>query len=191
MNTAADGRALVVADTSVLLNFAVIDRLDLLTLSQYVVHVPNHVLEEVLSDDCRLRVTRALDAKQLTELEIVDLAEMELYAKYRRRFGDGESAALAVGITRRWAVAIDEKGPSRREVVERLGEGFLVTTPLVLGVAIERRLIGPEAIPPIREQLLQNRYALETVPGEAGAKETDPRIGMQRADPESDPKSAR
>jgi predicted nucleic acid-binding protein len=163
--------------SSVLLNFALIDRLDLLAGSNYAVHVPNHVLEEVRSADCRLRVTRALEERRLTELEITDLAETELYAKYRRRFGDGESAALAVGVMRRWAVAIDEKGPSRREVLERLGEEYLVTTPVLLKVGIERGLIQPAAIAEIRKELLLNKYVLELVHGEeASPKPTSSRI---------------
>lgn len=175
MSPNPEGQVLVVADTSVLLNFALIDRLDLLTETGYLVHAPNHVIQEVLSHECRERVARALTSGRLVELEIVDLAEIELYATYKRRFGDGESAALAVGISRRWLIAIDEKGPTRREVIERLGPEFLLTTPLVLAAAIAHGALDVTAVPSIRQSLAENRFILEAVPGEGEGSRTPSR----------------
>ncbi len=118
------------------------------------------------SEECRARLSAALKAGRLTELELSDLAEIELYAEYRRRFGDGESAALAVGVHRHWTIAIDEKGPSRHEVLEKLGDEFLLTTPVILGIAVSDGLLVPGQVAGIRTLLASNRYVLAPVAGE-------------------------
>ena len=92
--------------------------------------------------------------------------EIEAYAIYRSRFGDGESAAMAVAVNRRWLIAIDEKGPTRREVIARLGEDHLLTTASILGTAIADGLISANDISGIRDELAANRHLLDHVPGE-------------------------
>ena len=166
MNVVPDGRVLVVADTSVLLNFAIIGRLHLLTESRYLVHPPNHVIREVRTEPYKARVSAAITAQQLIELEIADRTEIEAYAIYRSRFGDGESAAMAVAVNRLWLIAIDEKGPTRREVIARLGEDHLLTTASILGTAIADGLISANDISAIRDELAANRHLLDHVPGE-------------------------
>lgn len=164
MHHAPDGRALLVVDTSVLLNFAVLDRLNLFAESGFRTYIPNHVLEEVRSEGNRARVDAALDSGLLVLLEITDLEEMTRYAAYRRRFGDGESAALAVGLARGWAVAVDEMGPVRREVIERLGDDHLVTTPRLLERAVKRGALALAELPASREELARNRYFMDELP---------------------------
>ena len=152
--------ALLVADTSVLVNLAILDRLDLFAATGFEAHVPNHVVREVIRPEQRGRLDRALAVGQLTEIEITDIAEMTEYAGLRKRFGDGESAAMAVAFSRRWAIAVDEAGPVRRIVLERLGPDLLLTTPALLTRAVRQAVIDVAEIPAIREVLAANRYVM-------------------------------
>ncbi len=160
MSHVPETRALLVADTSVLLNLAVLDRLDLFAATGFEAHVPNHVVAEVARQEHRARLDTALAAGHLTELEITELAELTEYARLRKRFGDGESAAMAVAFTRRWSVAVDEVGPVRRLVLERLGAERLLTTPSLLTRAVRQNAIGLADIPGIRAILTANRFAM-------------------------------
>ena len=160
MSHGPETKALLVADTSVLVNLAILDRLDLFAATGFEAHVPNHVLQELTRPDQRERLDRALAAGLLTELEITDIAEMTEYAGLRKRFGDGESAAMAVAFSRGWAVAVDEAKAVRRIVLERLGADLLVTTPSLLNRAVRQGLIDIAQIPGMRATLAANRYAM-------------------------------
>lgn len=160
MSHVPESRALLVADTSVLLNLAVLDRLDLFAATGFEAYVPNHVVAEVTRQEHRARLEAALAAGHLTELAITGLAELTEYAGLRKRFGDGESAAMAVAFTRNWTVAVDEAGPVRRIVLERLGTNHLLTTPALLTQAVRREVIGRTQLPAIRATLEANRFVM-------------------------------
>lgn len=110
-------RKSVVLDANVLINLLTADQLSILPeLDHYRFLVPNHVLDEVHRKAQRQRLRKALKVGWLEEVEIVDLTEMELYAEYRARFGEGESACMAVARSRGWIVASDERAV-RKELV--------------------------------------------------------------------------
>lgn len=160
MSHVPETQALLVADTSVLLNLAVLDRLDLFAATGFEAHVPNHVVAEVKRQDFRERLGAALAAGHLAEIEITELAELTEYAGLRKRFGDGESAAMAVAFTRHWTVAVDEAGPVRRIVLERLGAGHLLTTPSLLTRAVRLDVLPRAELPAIRATLEANRFVM-------------------------------
>jgi predicted nucleic acid-binding protein len=162
-----DGRILVVADTSFLVNFLAINRLNILHgLRHYAFRIPNHVIAEVSYEGEVERLQAALAAGTVTEIEITDLVEIGLYDELRRggRLGDGESACLAVAATRRWAIAADEKGRLRREIVERLGEDYLLDTPGALVAALRAGILTVPEAEAIREELARHRFAMKDVP---------------------------
>jgi predicted nucleic acid-binding protein len=165
MERTADGSILVVVDTSCLINFLVLDRLDIFhALRGYTFVVPNHVVAEVQEPTERTRLDAALKAGILVECEITDPEEIALYVALRRILGDGESACLAVAATRRWAMATDEKGRLRREVYDRLGESYLVNTPGILVSAIHDGIITVAEAECMREILARNRYVIDVPP---------------------------
>lgn len=130
MERTHDGRILVVADTSFLINFLALNRMDILQgLRGYAFRIANHVVGEVEYEDQKERLHDALVKGTLSEIEITNLSEIALYTELRRFLGDGESACPAVATTRRWVMAADEKRRLGREVMERLGEGYLLNTP--------------------------------------------------------------
>jgi len=160
-----DGRILVVADTSFLLNFLVIDRMDVLAgLQALAFRVPNHVVLEVEYADEKERLHAALAAGTLSEIEITDLSEVGLYVHLRAFLGDGESACLAVAATRRWAIATDEKGRLRREIFERLGEDYLLDTPGALIAALRAGVLTVPQAETIRQELARHRFIMRDLP---------------------------
>jgi predicted nucleic acid-binding protein len=144
MERAADGPIVVIVDTSCLINFLIVDRMDLFgALSGYAFVVPNHVVAEI---------------------EITDLAEIELYVALRRILGDGESACLAVAATRGWVMAADEKGRLRREEHERLDEAYLVNTPGILVSAIQEGILTADGAEALRAVLVTHRFVMDIPP---------------------------
>jgi predicted nucleic acid-binding protein len=86
--------------------------------------VPNHVREEVHYRHQRLKLRKLFRSGALKEVEITDLTEIDLYAQYRKRFGEGESACLALAASRGWSVASDEKAV-KRELAARPAAKYL------------------------------------------------------------------
>ncbi len=128
-------RTQVVLDTSVLLNFLSVGRLDLL------VGLPGH--EFLLTDHVRGEVTEAAHAGvlgeaigggQLREVQVYGADEVEAFGRpvRLRMLGVGECAALAVAVCRGLPIAIDDKA-ARKKVVALFGfERFLGTAELVV-----------------------------------------------------------
>jgi predicted nucleic acid-binding protein len=162
---AADGRLLVVADSSFLINFLAVDRMDILSrLQQFQFNVVNHVLAEIRYETQRLRLQAALEARTVTEIEITDPAEILLYDEFRRFLGDGESASLAVAVRRRWVIAADEKGAFRRELFARLGDEYLLDALGALVTAIKADIITVADAQAVRAQMRGHRFEMDATP---------------------------
>ena len=165
MEQTSEGRILVVADTSFLVNFLTLDRMDILrSLRIYAFHVPNHVVAEVEYAEQLGRLEAAIAEGTVTELEIVHPAEIALYDELRRFLGDGEAACLAVAATRRWVMATDEKCRLRREIFERLGEEYLLNTPGAIVAALRVGILTVPEAEAIREELARHRFVMTDVP---------------------------
>ena len=163
---------LVVVDSSFLINFLVVDRMDILgRLVQFGFHMVNHVRAEVRYEEQRARLETAIDGGVITEIEITEPDELRLYDEFRRYLGDGESASLAVAVSRRWVMAADEKGRFRREVFTRLGEDYLLNTLGALLTAIRAGAITVEEAEGLRARLRENRFEMDPTPFEQLMKE--------------------
>ena len=114
------------------------NRLELLAeLKGYEFYVPDQVVEEIHRKVQRERLREAIKAGWLKEIEVTDIAEMEIYAQYRHRFGKGESACLAVGRNRKWPVATDDRAV-KREVTTVMGSVNLLDTGTILAIAVKQ-----------------------------------------------------
>ena len=165
MEQDADGRLLVVADSSFLINFLAIDRMDILSrLPKFRVHLVNHVRAEIRYESQRSRLQAAMEAGGVIEIEITDPGEILLYDELRKFLGDGESASLAVAVSRRWVIAADEKGRFRRELFSRLGEDYLLDTLGALVTAIRADVITVAHAEALRTQLQEHRFQLDPTP---------------------------
>lgn len=106
-------QAIVITDTSVLINFLVIDQVTLLgRLSAYRIVVTDHVRAEITAHypEQLQRLEEALSSQVLKETRVTDLAEVQLFAELTSRgLGIGECSAIAVAVNRQLALAIDDK----------------------------------------------------------------------------------
>ena len=123
-------KAIVVADTSVLINFLRIDRMDLIAAHPASFIATDHVAAEIADTypEQQARYAAALKAAQITEQRIDDPAELEIFLRLaaKGRLGAGERAAIAVALNRGCALAIDDSRAIPRALQEvALGENAL------------------------------------------------------------------
>lgn len=86
----------VVANTSPLLNLALIDRLDLVERQFSTVSLPEQVWEELMAGDDGVDELRS--ARSRVTFEVVSVEETELLVEFRRELDRGEAAALAYAL---------------------------------------------------------------------------------------------
>src|SRR5438046_886818 len=135
-------------------------------LPQFRFSVVNHVRAEIRYESQRVRLEAAMESGGVTEIEISDPAEILLYDELRSFLGDGESASLAVAVSRRWVIAADEKGRFRRELFGRLGENYLLDTLGALLTAIKSDIITVADAEAMRSQLREHRFEMDPTPFE-------------------------
>ena len=120
----------VVADTSVLINFVHMRRLDMLGPAVGLrAVVPVEVIHELTDPLQRDAVGAALRSDELFVAGDLSMAELEVYTRLHATLGAGESAALAVAHGRGAHVACDERRAFLRQATALLGTGRVVNTP--------------------------------------------------------------
>jgi len=136
---------LVVADTSVLINFLVIDRMDLIAGYARHVLVTDHVGAEITSTypDQQQRYEDALAAGTVERLRVDGEAELALFGRLATpgRLGPGECSAIAVAVLRRHALAIDDRRATREAkaldpVLEVLGTQSVIVEMIRQGLIV-------------------------------------------------------
>ena len=102
--------AIIVADTSVLLNFLKIGRMDLIGRHPRRFLATDHVESEITDAVQRSAFLAAVAAGHLNTCTVTDLREVDLFLRLGPgiRLGAGECSALAVAVNRGHAVAIDD-----------------------------------------------------------------------------------
>jgi hypothetical protein len=123
--------AIVVTDTSVLINFLKIDRMDLVGSHPAGFLATDHVRDEI-SDRYPAQVERyaaALKAGWISEVAVVDPAEVELFRRLSstQRLGPGECSAIAVALNRQHSLAIDDGRAIRNALREPGLTGYSMT----------------------------------------------------------------
>lgn len=106
-------QTIVITDTSVLINFLVLDQVALLaSLSTHRFVVTDHVRAEITAHypEQLQRLEAALSSQVLEEIRVTDLAEVQLFAELTTKgLGIGECSAIAVAVHRQHWLAIDDK----------------------------------------------------------------------------------
>lgn len=132
----------VVTDANVLINLIHTGRLLMLGKPPSLRFVvPENVVAEITDEVQAARLAEALAAGTLTSCALIELAELALFAELRHVLGAGEAACLAMAHGKGWHIASDERGRFRSEVLSRLGEERLVTTPAIYVRAIRAGLL--------------------------------------------------
>lgn len=152
---------LVLTDTNILLNLAIVDRLDLLgVFPDLRFSAPRTVFDEVLSPRERTRVERAVACGLLPEIAFDDIDTLALFSRLLRIMEQGEAACLALAVQQGAWVASDEKRAFRREAERLLGPGSIVTTPGLIVLAIRRQILTLEEADSIKKLLEQRRFKM-------------------------------
>jgi predicted nucleic acid-binding protein len=122
--------ATVVADTSVLINFLNIDRMDLLGRHPNRFLTTDHVEVEIEEVEQRVRYHAALAAGYIETCTVTDPKEVKLYMELGpgRRLGSGECSAIAVALNRHHTIAIDDN----KAVNRALREGGIAASKLTI-----------------------------------------------------------
>lgn len=150
----------MVVDTSVLLNFIHLDRLDLFgDLPAYTFVICDQVNAEVVLQGQRSILASALSAGHLGETAADSPDQLELFIELSRTLDPGESASLAVAVSLGWLVAVDERA-AQREADRRLGTGRCITTPGVIVEAIRAGLVSIEEADRMKGALALNKFKM-------------------------------
>lgn len=101
----------IVLDTSVLLNFVKVGRIDLLGNLGTLIFLPDQVFYEVRHPGHRDAVKDALDSGILYLQSVRNPVEVEIFAELRKggRLGAGECSVLAVAINRNWIAGLQDQ----------------------------------------------------------------------------------
>lgn len=106
-------KTVVITDTSVLINFLVLDRAGLLAgVPTHRFVVTDHVRAEITAHyhEQLQRLEQAFSAHILEEITVSDLPEVQLFAELTAKgLGIGECSAIAVAVHRQFTLAIDDK----------------------------------------------------------------------------------
>jgi predicted nucleic acid-binding protein len=156
-------RAIVVADTSVLINFLRINRMDLIAAHPASFITTDHVAAEIadIYPAQQARYAAALNTAQITEQRIDDLAELEIFLRLaaKGRLGAGERAAIAVALNRGCALAIDDARAIRRALEDAGITGnrlIILRTQDIVVELIRGGVVSIEAADAIREDWATN-----------------------------------
>lgn len=111
-------RRIVVSDTSVLVNFLRIDRMDLISGLPDRFVITDHVAVEIEGHypAQQARLQAALAADILEQHSVTEPAALDLFRQLSetRRLGAGESAAIAYAASNGFALAIDDRQAARQ-----------------------------------------------------------------------------
>jgi len=111
---------IVVADTSVLINFLRIDRMDLIGTHPESFIATDHVAGEITDPDQQARYAAALSAGFIAEQRVDNPVELDIFLRLRRgeRLGAGECSAIAVALNRSYRLAIQDNRAIKRALQE-------------------------------------------------------------------------
>jgi predicted nucleic acid-binding protein len=122
---------LLIADTSVLVNFLRVDRMVLIGRHEPQCVITQHVVDEVteLYPEQRARLQAALDDGHLAVIQVSEDPEIDIFGRLQRtgRLGVGESSAIAVAFHRGYPIAIDDRPAIRRAEAAAVEEGIALT----------------------------------------------------------------
>jgi hypothetical protein len=140
---------IIVTDTSVLINFLCIDRIDLMKKYPSEFLITDHVLEEITHHHPlqQQRLKFALEHHFLSITQVNTPEELALFAKLQKtnRLGAGECSAIACGIHRHCSLAIDDVR-ARKQATKLAPNLPVVTTQNIMTNLIKYQIITiPEA----------------------------------------------
>jgi predicted nucleic acid-binding protein len=144
-------------DSSVLINFCAVHRLDVLVA---VSPSPRYVLADVLEElepNCRQQVDELLARNQLAVVMLDGRDELERWATYTLRLDAGEAATLAAAAARGWSIAVDERA-ARRIAGQDIGPNRITGTVGILRAAVADNHLTIEEGDALLQQMIDEGY---------------------------------
>jgi len=136
-------------DTSVLVNFFCVDRMDLIARHSYQFIITDHVADEVKDfySDQRTRLRGALQSGSLQQVSISARREVALFGSLgkSRRLGSGECSAIALAVSRQYSLAIDDRQATNQARAISRDLRILTTSDLIVAMIGENLLSVSEA----------------------------------------------
>jgi len=159
--------AIVVADTSVLINFLRIDRMDLIGRHPQRFLATDHVGAEITSSypEEQERYQSAVASGLLDTCSVVDPEEVALFLKLGpgQQLGAGECSAIAVAIRRRYPIAIDDNRAIKRAIREVGAKLEVVRTTDLMVSLIRAGILDVAAADRIKNEWAQyHRFKIKT-----------------------------
>ena len=157
--------AIIVTDTSVLINFLRIDRTDLIAGHSHDFLATDHVAAEI-SDrypNQQQRFTAALDAGIISETRVTAPQELQLFGSLfaAGRLGAGECSAIALAVHREYILAIDDRRATRHARQADAALRILRTQDLVISMILQELLTVAEADQIKHQWATRHRFRLE------------------------------
>lgn len=140
---ASEPRRNIAVDSSVLINFLNVDRVDLLrACSDIEWFVTEHVRSELSDVEQARRYEEAVAACTVREIRVDAVAELTTFGELLSLgLGQGESATIAVAIHRAWGVAIDD-ATAIRKTMRRHPTIDVIRTPDIIRSAIASKALS-------------------------------------------------
>jgi hypothetical protein len=142
-------KKILITDTSVLINFLNIDRIDLLASFPGIFLITEHVVDEITTDfpDQRTRLNTAIENRTLTVVSVNSESELTLYNELMRdgRLGAGECSAIAYAINANCSLVIDDVRASKQAIKQDTKLEILQTQDIIVKLIIERVINVEEA----------------------------------------------
>jgi len=156
--------AIILTDTSVLINFLRIDRTDLIAGHSHDFLATDHVAAEI-SDrypDQQQRFSAALDAGAILETRVTKPEELQLFGSLfsTGRLGAGECSAIALAVHRGYILAIDDRVATRHARGADATLRILATQDLMVSMIREGLLEIEDADRIKREWATRHRFRL-------------------------------
>src|ERR1043166_6636787 len=113
-------KKILITDTSVLINFLNIDRLDLLLAFPGQFLITEHVVDEITMDfsNQKSRLNLATNNNQLEIITVDNEQELNLYNALIKegRLGSGECSAIACAICRKYSLAMEDNHACKQAI---------------------------------------------------------------------------
>jgi len=122
---------LLIADTSVLVNFLNVDRMVLIGRHEPRCVITQHVVDEVTDfyPQQQARLSKAIADGHLAVIQVSEDPEIDIFGRIQHtgRLGIGESSAIAVALHRAYAIAIDDRRAIRDALAMAATQGLTLT----------------------------------------------------------------
>jgi predicted nucleic acid-binding protein len=151
----------VASDACMLINFAIVNRLDVLgKIAGYRFHVTKEVLDEIEDPEQRERIEQAIRDSVLQLTALAGSDELAILVRYHELLGKGESSCLALVQHRHWVLCTDETKGGKWLQVITAEKGHVLNTPGILLLAIKAGIFSVEQADGIKESLETRRFKM-------------------------------